>query len=79
MRTKEAGAVLYNWNTTGYRVLLVRNGRVIDEYSAGGNPFDSQAPGDQCKGRWARETAFDIAREHGISRRRVSHDSEIEV
>ena len=79
MRAKEAGAVLYNWNSTGYRVLLVRNGRVIDEYSAGGNPFDSQAPGAQCKGRWARGTAFDIAREHGISQRRVSRDSGIQV
>ncbi len=79
MAAKEAGGVLYNWNTTGYRVLRVRNGRIIDEYSAGGNPFDSQAPGDQCKGRWPRRAAFDIARENGISARSVSRNFGIEV
>lgn len=63
--TKE---VIYRVDESGYTVAVVEEGRVLEDYSATNNPWDSQGPVMEdgvplaTLRRWAEETAWDMAK-----------------
>lgn len=82
-----AKAVIYNSDSSGYRVALIHDGQIVDEYVGGNNPHDSQAmasPGypavpESTLRKWARKTALEMAAELGIPRLFVARDPDLVV
>jgi len=65
--------------SSGYEILLYVGSRCVAQYSAGGNPRDSQAPGEvdvaTCR-RWAYQTVRDMFHERF---RRYPRRNEVDV
>ena len=63
--------VIYQADEWGYTVAVVEGGRIVHEYTATNNPWDSQGRvvvnGVPLKilQRWAEQTACEIAKERG--------------
>jgi hypothetical protein len=66
----------------GYQVTVIQGCSVLEQYSAGNNPHDSSqlCPPNvppvplRTLRKWARDTAYQIARDFGISRSHVEED-----
>jgi hypothetical protein len=71
----ENGIVSWSANEDGYEVTVVDGCNVLDHYTASNNPYDSQqaCPPDESPvplrtlRKYARQTAKEVAAEHGIS------------
>ncbi len=79
--------ISYGSGLTGYRVQVIRSGRVESEYSAGNNRHDSQvwlpaghdnavSPAQLAK--FARQTALEMADERGIPHDCVGYDPDLD-
>lgn len=84
----KAHYVQYHLTGTGYRVTAYdAESQPVEEYEAGNHPGDSQAvarPGEprvraQTLKKWARQTALDMAKEHGVDPSKVSYDHDGET
>jgi hypothetical protein len=78
--------IIYGACPYGYTAQVVQDGEIVDEYTAGNSPFDSQgyinpdSPGAvslRTLQVYARRTAQDLAEEWGVSPSSVSEDEDI--
>ena len=59
--------VIYQVDESGYAVAVMEEGRILEEYMATNNPWDSQGPVVtdgvplETLQRWAEETAWEMA------------------
>jgi hypothetical protein len=74
--------VYYSVTHEGFEVTAIRGCNVLDHKVSGNNPNDGYQPcppdvwpvSQRNLRKWARETAWEMASEHGISRSRVVED-----
>ncbi len=67
--------------SSGYHLLILHAGKTLEDYSAGGHPLESQAPGESSTSTvkaWALSTAKDLFYEH-FGREPTRHEIEVEV
>lgn len=78
--------ILYAADEDGYTVRVMEGNETVDEYNSGNNPFESTSwidPADldavpvRTLRRYARETALDMAQEHGIPEKYVSENEDL--
>jgi hypothetical protein len=80
--TMKDAFVYYGVTPEGHEVTAIRGCNVLDHKVAGNNPNDSYQPcppdirpvSQRMLRKWARETAWEMASEHGIPRSRVVED-----
>ena len=80
--------ISYAATDRGYCVQVLDDGQTIYEYTAGNHQRESQTFVDprsrnavtlrQLK-RWAKQTAGEIASEHGIPARQIGYDADLEA
>ena len=80
--------VIYAATKYGYAVQVVDGGSIDYEYTAGNHQLESQAvtaprSHNSVKlpqlGRWARQTAEEIAEKRGVPANRVEYDADLEA